>query len=244
MIRPRRSDERGHADHGWLDTHHTFSFADYHDPDFVHFGVLRVVNQDRVAPGRGFGTHGHENMEIVSYVLEGVLAHRDSLGNGSEMRPGEVQLMSAGTGVRHSEFNASAVEPLHFLQMWVFPRRNGTAPRYEQAAFPASERRGRLRLVVSPDGASGSLTIGQDARLFAGLFDRGERTTWRLEAGRMAWLHVARGRCRAGDVELGPGDGAAIQGEPHVLLEGLDEAEVVLWELVDDEGDDDGGGGA
>lgn len=231
MITVRRSAERGHADHGWLDAYHTFSFAGYHDPEFVHFGPLRVINQDRVAPGRGFGTHGHENMEIVTYMLEGALEHRDSMGNGSQMRPGEVQLMSAGSGVTHSEFNASSDEPLHLLQMWVFPRHDGTPPRYEQRAFAESERRGRLRLVVSPDGAQGSLTIDQDARLFAGLFDAGEAAEHALPNGRTAWIHVARGRVRVNDVELGPGDGAAIEDEASLLVTGLDDAELVLWDL-------------
>jgi redox-sensitive bicupin YhaK (pirin superfamily) len=231
MIQIRRSAERGHADHGWLDTYHTFSFAGYHDPDFVHFGPLRVLNQDRVKPGQGFGTHGHEDMEIVSYVLEGVMEHKDSMGNGSQMRPGDVQLMSAGTGVMHSEFNASAEDGLHFLQMWVFPRERGTEPRYEQKAFTEEERRGGLRLVVSPDGAQGSLTIGQDARLFAGLLDVGERLEHDLGEGRAAWLHVARGSVRLNGTELAPGDGAAIRGEGRLELVGLDPAELVLWEL-------------
>lgn len=231
MITLRRSSARGHADHGWLDTHHTFSFANYYDPDFTHFGVLRVINQDRVAPARGFGTHGHRDMEIVSYVLDGVLEHKDSMGNGSQMRPGDVQLMSAGSGVTHSEFNASPSAPLHFLQMWVFPRQTHTVPRYEQKAFGVEERSGRLRLVVSPDGAQGSLTIDQDARLYAGLFDAGQRTRHELAAARSAWLHVARGRVRLNGQELGPGDGAAIQDERELVLEGLEAAEVVLWEL-------------
>ena len=233
MIQIRRSDARGHADHGWLDTYHTFSFASYFDPDHVHFGPLRVLNQDRVAPGRGFGTHGHENMEIVSYVLDGVLEHQDSMGNGSQMRPGEVQLMSAGSGVTHSEFNPSS-ETLHFLQMWIFPRTEGTEPRYEQRAFSKEDRRGRLRLVVSPDGADGSLTIDQDARLFAGLLDVGEETSFQLPSDRAGWLHVARGSVRLNGEDLHAGDGAALRAEDGDLalaLEGLEDAEVVLWEL-------------
>jgi len=233
MIRIRRSEDRGHADHGWLDTYHTFSFASYRDSRFVHFGPLRVLNQDRVAPGKGFGTHGHQDMEIVSYVLEGVLEHRDSMGNGSQMRPGDVQLMSAGSGVTHSEFNASDTEPLHLLQMWIFPRERGTEPRYEQKSFPAEQRRGRLRLVVSPDGAAGSLTMDQDARLWVGLLDSDQETRHELHPGRSAWLHVARGRLHLGDHELGPGDGAAIRGTT-LTLRGVEDAELVLWELTDD----------
>ncbi len=231
MITLRPSKERGHADHGWLDTYHTFSFADYYDPDFMGFGALRVINQDRVAPARGFGQHGHQDMEIVSYVLDGVLEHKDSLGNGSQMRPGDVQLMSAGSGVLHSEFNGSSDESLHFLQMWVFPRRKQTVPRYEQKAFSDPQRRGRLCLVVSPDGSEGSLTIDQQAWLYACLLGHGEKTSHRLGDGRSAWIHVAKGRIRLNDQELGPGDGAAIQEEQELHVEGLDEAELVLWEL-------------
>ena len=237
MMKIRRSHERGHADHGWLDTYHTFSFASYFDPDHVQFGPLRVLNQDRVAPGRGFGTHGHENMEIISYVLDGVLEHKDSMGNGSQMRPGEVQLMSAGSGVTHSEFNGSSKDPLHFLQMWVFPREEGTAPRYQQREFAEQERRGRLRLVVSPDGADGSLTIDQDTRLHVGTFGSGEATRFELGADRAGWLHVARGRLRLNGEELDAGDGAALAADdaPFVLemagADGDDAAEVVLWDL-------------
>ena len=231
MITIRRSEERGHADHGWLDARHTFSFAGYHDPDFMGFSELRVLNQDRVQPGRGFGTHPHADMEIVTYVLEGVLEHRDSMGNGSRILPGDVQFMSAGTGVTHSEVNASPHEVLHLLQMWVLPARRGTAPRYDQRTFPAEERRGRLRLVVSPDGAEGSITIGQDARLYAGLLGAGERALHEQDPRRRGWLHVARGRLRVNGLELGPGDGAAIQGEPRLELEGVEEAELVHWDL-------------
>ena len=231
MIQIRRSEDRGHADHGWLDSYHTFSFADYHDPDFMRFGPLRVINQDRVAPGQGFGTHGHRDMEIVSYVLDGVLEHKDSMGNGSQMRPGDVQLMSAGTGVTHSEFNASQDAPLHFLQMWVFPAERSTEPRYEQKAFPLDRQRGALALVVSPDGADGSLTIGQDARLYAGHFDAADQTSLALPAGRTAWLHVARGAVRLHDADLGPGDGAAIRDVTELAITAIDPAEVVLWEL-------------
>lgn len=231
MIRIRRSQERGHADHGWLDTYHTFSFAEYHDPDFMGFSVLRVLNQDRVQAGHGFPRHGHRDMEIVSVVLEGVLEHQDSLGNGSRMRPGEVQLMSAGTGVLHSEYNGSEKDGLHFLQMWIVPARRGTTPRYEQKEFPAAERRGRLRLVVAPDGSDGALTIGQDARLYAGQLTGAESVRHALARERVAWLHVARGKLRLNGTALGAGDGAAIQDEPALVLDRGEEAELVLWDL-------------
>ena len=233
MLLVRRSADRGFADHGWLQTHHTFSFGHYHDPDHMGFGVLRVLNQDRVAPGQGFGTHGHRDMEIVSYVLEGVLEHKDSMGNGSKMRPGEVQLMSAGRGVTHSEFNASGTEPLHFLQMWILPRERGTEPRYEQKEFPDVELRSGFRLVVSPDGASGSLTIAQDARLYASRLPAGEQTKQTIARGRQAWLHVVRGRAQLGEFELGPGDGVAIRDESEWEFAALDETECVLWEMTD-----------
>jgi redox-sensitive bicupin YhaK (pirin superfamily) len=234
MITLRKSAERGHAQHGWLDTYHTFSFADYHDADFMGFGVLRVLNQDRVVPGAGFPTHGHRDMEIVTYVLEGTLEHSDSLGNGSRMTHGDVQLMSAGTGVLHSEFNASREESLHFLQMWVIPARRGTAPRYEQRRFPIESGetpRGGLRLLVSPDGEAGSLTIGQDARLFGGTLAARAPVRHALPQGRSAWLHVARGDLRLGELALGAGDGAAIRDERELVLASDSGAELLLWEL-------------
>lgn len=231
MIAVRRSADRGYADHGWLKTYHTFSFADYHDPDFVHFSVLRVLNQDRVAPGRGFGTHGHDNMEIVSYVLDGVLEHRDSMGNGSQMRPGDVQLMSAGVGVTHSEFNASETQELHFLQMWIFPARRGTAPQYQQKNFSEDERMNQWRLVVSPDGRDGSLTIGQDAHLRTGIILPGASIEHALPPGRCAWLHVARGSVRVNGEQMATGDGAAIVDESTFSVEARERTEAVLWEL-------------
>ncbi|MCA9678085.1 MAG: pirin family protein, partial [Myxococcales bacterium] len=188
MLNLRRSDERGHAVHGWLDSHHTFSFADYYDPAHMGFRALRVINEDRVAGGTGFGAHPHRDMEILTYVLDGEIAHKDSMGNGSVIRPGELQRMSAGTGVRHSEHNASRTAPLHFLQIWIMPDRAGHPPSYEQRAFPEAERRGALRLVASPDGADGSLTIHQDTRLYAGLLDGDEAATLALAAGRHAWV--------------------------------------------------------
>ena len=235
MIQIRRSDERGHADHGWLDAYHTFSFAAYFDPEHTHFGALRVLNQDRIAPGTGFGTHGHQDMEIVTWVLDGVLEHEDSMGNGSRIRPGDVQLMSAGTGVRHSEFNGSREDPLHLLQMWVLPREDGLSPRYEEKRIPEEERRGRLRLIVSPDGRDGSLTIGQDAALYAGSFGPGDRAEHALEAGRSAWVHVASGRLRINGIDLEAGDGAGIRSERSLSIEGLEEAEVVVWDLPEGE---------
>ena len=231
MITIRRSDERGHANHGWLDTYHTFSFASYFDPDFMGFSELRVLNQDVVKAGRGFSTHGHSDMEIVTHVLSGVLEHRDSMGTGSKIRPGEVQLMSAGTGVTHSEFNASAAEPLELLQMWVRPAGRGGKPRYEQREFAERERRGKLRLVVSPDGGDGSLRIGQDARLWLGLLDGGEAIRAPLGSERSAWLHVPRGELVLNGQTLGPGDGAGIRGEAELSFERGRKAEIVLWDL-------------
>ncbi len=231
MITIRRSEERGHANHGWLDSFHTFSFAEYRDPDFNGFSVLRVVNEDRVEPGQGFGTHGHADMEIVSYVLDGTLEHRDSMGNGSQLRSGEVQLMSAGSGVTHSEFNPSKDERTHFLQMWILPANEQISPRYEQREFPAEHRAGTLRLVVSSDGADGSLTIGQDARLLAGTLQPGESTEFELPADRSAWVQIARGSVDLNGETLGPGDGAAVQLEEKLTFRGVEDAEVLVWEL-------------
>jgi len=231
MITIRPSKDRGHADHGWLKSSHTFSFGSYYDPEFMAFGPLRVLNQDFVAAGGGFPQHGHANMEIVSYVLQGAMEHKDSMGTGSVMRPGDVQLMSAGTGVQHSEFNASSSDSLHFLQMWVVPAESGMAPGYQQRSFSIAERQGRLRQVVSPDGEDGSLTIGQDARLYVGLFAEGDEATQNLAAGRGAWLHVATGSVDLNGMRLGPGDGAAIVDEDQLRLTGTEAAEVVLWDL-------------
>jgi redox-sensitive bicupin YhaK (pirin superfamily) len=227
----RRSAERGYADHGWLRSHHTFSFADYFDPQHVEFGPLRVINEDRVAPGQGFGTHGHRDMEIISYVLEGALAHKDSLGTGSTIRPGDVQRMSAGTGVRHSEFNASPSELVHFLQIWIQPARTGIEPGYEQKHFAPEEKRGRVRLIASPDGADGSVHIHQDARLYAGLFDGAEHASLALAPSRRAFVHVARGTIRVNGVELGAGDALKLTGEREVTLDGGKDAEVLVFDL-------------
>jgi hypothetical protein len=231
MLATRRSAERGYADHGWLKSFHSFSFADYHDPRHMGFGPLRVINDDRVAPGMGFGTHGHRDMEIISYVLDGELAHKDSLGNGSVIRPGDVQRMSAGTGVRHSEFNHSATQVTHFLQIWIEPSVQGIAPGYEEKRFEPADKRGRLRLVASPDGAEGSVTIHQDARVYAGLFDGGERATLTVAAGRRAYLHVARGEIDVEGKRLAAGDAAMITDADRVELAGGRNAEVLAFDL-------------
>jgi redox-sensitive bicupin YhaK (pirin superfamily) len=202
----RRSDERGRADHGWLKSRHSFSFADYFDPDHVHFGPLRVINEDRVAPGGGFDTHGHRDMEIVSYVLAGALEHKDSMGTGSVIKPGDVQRMSAGKGVLHSEFNASRFDPVHFLQIWILPDVAGIAPEYEQKHFAAAEKRGRLRLVAAKGGREGAVKIHQDASVYAGLFDGAESATLALAPGRKAYVHVARGSLVANGTALAAGD--------------------------------------
>lgn len=236
MLTLRRAADRGHADHGWLDTRHTFSFADYHDPRHMGFRALRVINEDRVQAGRGFGTHGHRDMEIVSYVLAGALQHRDSMGNGSMIRPGEVQRMSAGTGVTHSEHNASSTELVHFLQIWLLPAKRGLAPSYEQRSISLGERRGELVLVASPDGAAGGVTVHSDAKIYAGLVGAGDRAALPLAAGRHAWVHVARGCVRLGEHELTAGDGAALSDEPSIMLEGApttpgEAAEVLVFDL-------------
>jgi redox-sensitive bicupin YhaK (pirin superfamily) len=232
MITVRRSEDRGHFDHGWLDTRHTFSFADYRDPRHMGFRSLRVVNEDRVEPGQGFGTHPHRDMEILTYVLEGELAHRDSLGNGSTIRPGDVQRMTAGTGVTHSEFNGSRIAPVHFLQVWILPERAGLLPGYEQRRFPEDETLGRLRLVASPDGADGSLTVHQDARVLAARLASGEAVAHRLAPGRHAWVQVARGEVDLAGHRLSAGDGAALSGEAEVRLRGLADAEVLVFDLA------------
>jgi redox-sensitive bicupin YhaK (pirin superfamily) len=231
MIEVRHAKERGHANHGWLDTWHTFSFSNYYDPHFMGFRGLRVINEDTVAPGQGFPLHGHRDMEIISYVLQGGLAHKDSLGTGSVIRPGDVQRMSAGTGVRHSEFNASDTDPVHFIQIWIEPARTGIAPGYEQKAFPEADKRGRLRLVASPDGADGSLTIHQDARLYATILAPGQAVTHPLTHGRHAWVQVTHGTLTVNGEPLAQGDGAAISAEASVSLTGETEAEALLFDL-------------
>jgi redox-sensitive bicupin YhaK (pirin superfamily) len=232
MITIRRSDDRGHAQHGWLDSRHTFSFGDYHDPSHMGFRALRVINEDRVQPAKGFGTHPHRDMEILSYVLEGGLAHKDSLGTGSIIRPGDVQRMSAGTGVTHSEFNASSTEPVHFLQIWLLPEKQNIAPGYEQKQFPAVGRTGRLQLVASRDGREGSLTVHQDVAVYDALLGPGERAQLPLGRGRHAWVQVARGSVKLNGETLNVGDGAAVSAEAEVALEGLQPAEVLVFDLA------------
>jgi len=228
----RRAGERGRADHGWLLSYHTFSFADYYDPEHMGFRALRVINEDRVQPGQGFGTHSHRDMEIISYVLEGELEHKDSMGTSSIIRPGEVQRMSAGTGVTHSEFNASRSELVHFLQIWILPERPGGKPGYEQKAFPEAERKGKLRLVASPDGRDGSVTIRQDVTLHTALLCTGEALRHALEPGRHAWVHVARGQVEIGGEQLEAGDAAAISDARGLELSGRDASEVLLFDLA------------
>ena len=231
MIAIRKAEDRGHADHGWLNTFHTFSFADYYDPAHMGFHDLRVINQDRVRPGRGFPTHGHRDMEIVSYVLDGALQHQDSMGNGSVIRPGEVQRMSAGTGVMHSEYNPSKTDLVHFLQIWILPEKRGLEPEYEQKMFKPQEKHGKLRLIVSRDGREDSVKIHQDLDLYAGVFDAGQHASHRLRPGGHAWLQVARGRLLLNNQSLQEGDGAAIEGETLVELTGQEKAEVLLFDL-------------
>ena len=231
MIELRKSEDRGHANHGWLDSHHSFSFADYHDPQHVQYSVLRVINEDRVAPGAGFPTHGHRDMEIVTYVLDGALEHKDSLGTGSVIRPGDVQRMSAGNGVRHSEYNASKSEPVHFLQIWIVPKANGDAPSYEQKHFAPAELNGRLRLIASPDGREGSVTLHQDALLYAAKLDGTMRLPHALAAGRRAYVHVARGNVALNGTVLAGGDGARIENEPLVQIDNGRDAEVLIFDL-------------
>jgi redox-sensitive bicupin YhaK (pirin superfamily) len=228
MITIRPASERGHFDHGWLDTWHTFSFADYHDARQMGFRSLRVINDDKVAPGMGFGRHPHRDMEIITYVLDGSLEHCDSMGNGSVIRPSDVQRMSAGTGVLHSERNASDEEPLHLLQIWILPERRGIRPGYEEKHFPVAERTGTLRLVASPNGEEGSVVIHQDARLYAGILD-GETVTHAFGKERHGWLHVARGTAELNGTTLQAGDGAAISGEESVTIGG--HGEVLLFDL-------------
>jgi quercetin 2,3-dioxygenase len=231
MQQLRRSEDRGYADHGWLRSYHTFSFADYFDESHVEFGPLRVINEDRVQPGAGFGTHGHRDMEILSYVLEGALAHRDSMGNGSTIRPGDVQRMSAGTGVQHSEFNASRNERVHFLQIWIRPDRLGVAPSYEEKHFDVADRRGRLRLIASPDGRDGSVRIHQNASVFGGLFDGDESAHLEVAPRRRIYVHVARGSLQANGAELSAGDGLKLENERTLTLAGGKNAEVLVFDL-------------
>jgi redox-sensitive bicupin YhaK (pirin superfamily) len=231
MLTLRRSQERGHANHGWLDSFHTFSFANYYDPEHMGFGPLRVINDDRIAAGRGFGAHGHRDMEIITYVLEGAIAHKDSMGSGSTIQPGDVQRMSAGRGVMHSEFNPLSDKQTHLLQIWIEPNVTGIEPEYEEQRVPEAEKRGRLRQVVSPDGADGSMKIHQDARLYVGLFDGNESASLPLHSGRRAWVHIARGQVQVNGVMLGAGDAVALTDEETVSLSHGDKAEVLVFDL-------------
>lgn len=231
MLKVRQGADRGRSYHGWLDSRHTFSFADYYDPDHMGFSVLRVINEDRVQGGAGFPAHGHQNMEILSYVLAGALQHQDSLGNGSVIRPGDVQRMSAGTGVRHSEYNASATQPVHFLQIWILPARAGLAPGYEQKHFDDADLRGRLRVVASPDGRDGSVVIHQDAVVYAARLAQGEAVQHRLAPGRKAYVQVARGTIELNGQALAAGDGAAAAGENRIDFLARTEGEAILFDL-------------
>jgi len=232
MINVRRSDERGGADHGWLNTRHTFSFDTYHDPRYLHFRSLRVINEDRVQPGQGFPTHPHRDMEIITYVLEGALQHKDSLGNGSIIRPGDGQRMSAGSGILHSEFNASQTEPVHLLQIWILPEHKGIQPGYEQRSFPEEEKRGRLRLIAARDGRQGAVTIHQDAELYVALLDKDQKVEHSLAPGRHAWLQVARGGVDLDGVALNQGDGAAVSQEELLHIRGRQPSEILLFDLA------------
>jgi redox-sensitive bicupin YhaK (pirin superfamily) len=230
MTELRRAAERGHANHGWLDSYHSFSFADYYDPQHMGYGPLRVINEDRVNPGSGFGTHGHRDMEIISYVLEGALGHEDSMGNGSTIVPGDVQRMSAGTGVRHSEYNHDKTAVTHFLQIWIEPKFTGMKPSYEQKHFGPQEKRGRLRLIASPDGREGSVTVHQDALIYAGLFDGAERARIELAPGRKAYVHLARGQASVDGKVLQTGDALKSDARSIEIANG-DDAEVLLFDL-------------
>jgi quercetin 2,3-dioxygenase len=232
MMQIRRNAERGHADHGWLDTYHTFSFADYFDPAHMGFRALRVINEDRVAPGTGFGMHGHRDMEIVTVVLAGALQHRDTLGNGEVLRPGEVQHMTAGTGIRHSEFNPSPTEAVHLYQIWLLPRQTGLTPSYEQKAFPDAEKHNRWRLIASPDGRDGSLTIHQDSRLYLARLNEAQELRHELANGRHAWLQVLHGGASVNGTVLKAGDGAALTDEKAVTVQATEAAEVLLFDLA------------
>ena len=231
MLAIRKADDRGHANHGWLDSYHTFSFGSYHDPRNMGVSNLRVINDDTVAPGGGFATHGHNDMEIISYVLEGALGHKDSMGNGSVIRPGDVQRMSAGTGVTHSEYNHSESESVHFLQIWLQPNAMGVEPSYDQRHFPVEDRRGRWELLVSPDGRNGSIATHQDALMFGTMLAPGEALQYRFDTERQGYLHLARGKLRVGNVTLNQGDGLTIQKQELLELEGIEDAEILLFDL-------------
>jgi hypothetical protein len=232
MLAVRKANDRGHANHGWLDSYHTFSFANYYDPREMGFGTLRVINEDRVAPGMGFGTHPHRDMEIISYVLDGALEHRDSMGTGSVIKPGDVQRMSAGTGVTHSEYNHSPAELVHFLQIWIEPKARGIPPSYEQKNFSTDEKKGKLRLVASPDGRDGSVTIHQDAWVYASVLGEGDAIKHVLDPSHRVYVHVARGTVEANGQKLGTGDGLKIVAESGLTLANASDAEVIVFDMA------------
>lgn len=232
MIAVRKSEARGHANHGWLDSYHTFSFANYYDPKHMNFRSLRVINEDVVSPSKGFGTHGHRDMEIITYVLEGALEHKDSLGTGAVIKPGEVQRMTAGTGIQHSEFNHSQTDPVHLLQIWILPDTNGLPPSYEQREFPIEERRGKLRLVAARDARDGAVKIHQDVDLYAAVLDKDSRVVHALQPNRHAWVQVARGAVLLNGLALKHGDGAAISDRTEVAIEATEDAEILLFDLA------------
>ncbi|NJR24031.1 MAG: pirin family protein [Richelia sp. CSU_2_1] len=232
MIAVRKSEARGHADRGWLDSYHTFSFANYYDPKHMNFRSLRVINEDVISPGKGFGTHGHRDMEIITYVLEGALEHKDSLGTGAIIKPGEVQRMSAGTGIQHSEFNHSQTDPVHLLQIWILPDTNGLPPSYEQKDFPLAERHGKLRLVAARDARDGAVKIHQDVDLYAAVLDKNSRVVHALQPNRHAWVQVARGGILLDGLTLAQGDGAAISDRSEVAIEATEDAEILLFDLA------------
>jgi len=232
MITVRKSEARGHAERGWLDSYHTFSFADYYDRNYMNFRSLRVINEDVISPGKGFGTHGHSDMEIITYVLAGALEHKDSLGTGAAIKPGEVQRMSAGTGIQHSEFNHSQTEPVHLLQIWLLPDTNGLPPSYEQREFPVAERRGQLRLVAARDARNGAVKVHQDVDLYAAVLDKNSRVSHALQPNRHAWVQVARGAVLLNGLTLENGDGAAVSDEAELVIEAVEDAEFLLFDLA------------
>jgi len=232
MITVRKSEDRGHANRGWLDSYHTFSFADYYDRNYMNFRSLRVINEDVISPGKGFGTHGHSDMEIITYVLAGALEHKDSLGTGAAIKPGEVQRMSAGTGIQHSEFNHSQTEPVHLLQIWLLPDTNGLPPSYEQRDFPVAERHGKLRLVAARDARDGAVKVHQDVDLYAAVLDKKSRVAHALQPNRHAWIQVARGAVLLNGLTLGKGDGAAVSGEAELVIEAAEDTEFLLFDLA------------
>lgn len=231
MLAIRKADDRGHANHGWLDSYHTFSFSNYYDPNHMGVSNLRVINDDKISPSGGFAEHGHEDMEIVTYVLDGELEHKDSMGNGSVIRPGDVQRMSAGTGIRHSEYNHSAAKPVHLLQIWLQPNQFGVEPSYDQKHFPLEQRRGRWVLLVSPDGQNGSIATHQGAKMLGSLLEANDTLTYEFDPGRCGYLHVARGELQVGNITLHPGDGLKIEQQKTLTLQGVDGAEILLFDL-------------